>query len=314
MFEVAQWSAEVSDQLPLDLFSCLCGHRLAFCVLNILSVYIVLGIGVDDCYVFLDAFQQSRNARNMEQAFGAAFNRSARAMFITSFTTALAFLANMVSSIPVVFSFAVFMATLVFLNFIFTITIFVAMVAVWHEYVEAKEQLLWKKAKATIPCLEKLADRLQPATVDEAREAETRFSGFVDHPFPGCYVCGPDRDDGLRLFPGWLDDRRAVACPWTPAASHGDDRGRVTLPQVYAALDCPGSFTLEKDPDTWVVLGSFTVQVDALPNVGETYVVSGWPLGRDGRKHFAGTAVHDAAGRCLARAHAVWVQIPAGSR
>ncbi|HBS16122.1 MAG TPA: hypothetical protein DD977_14470, partial [Alcanivorax sp.] len=112
----------------------------------------------------------------------------------------------------------------------------------------------------------------------------------------------------------WLDDRRAVACPWTPAASHGDDRGRVTLPQVYAALDCPGSFTLEKDPDTWVVLGSFTVQVDALPNVGETYVVSGWPLGRDGRKHFAGTAVHDAAGRCLARAHAVWVQIPAGSR
>jgi hypothetical protein len=153
-----------------------------------------------------------------------------------------------------------------------------------------------------------------PATVDEAREAETRFSGFVDHPFPGCYVCGPDRDDGLRLFPGWLDDRRAVACPWTPAASHGDDRGRVTLPQVYAALDCPGSFTLEKDPDTWVVLGSFTVQVDALPNVGETYVVSGWPLGRDGRKHFAGTAVHDTAGRCLARAHAVWVQIPAGSR
>jgi hypothetical protein len=43
-------------------------------------------------------------------------------------------------------------------------------------------------------------------------------------------------------------------------------------------------------------------------------VVSGWPLGRDGRKHFAGTAVHDDAGRCLARAHAVWVQIPAGSR
>ena len=141
-------------------------------VLNILSVYIVLGIGVDDCYVFLDAFQQSRNARNMEQAFGAAFNRSARAMFITSFTTALAFLANMVSSIPVIFSFAVFMATLVFLNFIFTITIFVAMVAVWHEYVEAKEQLLWKKAKATIPCLEKLADRLQPATVDEATLTE----------------------------------------------------------------------------------------------------------------------------------------------
>ena len=32
-------------------------------VLNILSIYIILGIGVDDCYVFLDAFQQVRRNR-----------------------------------------------------------------------------------------------------------------------------------------------------------------------------------------------------------------------------------------------------------
>eukprot|EP00329_Picozoa_sp_Boothbay-MS584-11_P005495 48517_3 len=50
------------------------------------------GIGVDDVYVFLDAFKQSRNAPTLKQAFGAAFSRSARAMFVTSFTTALAFL------------------------------------------------------------------------------------------------------------------------------------------------------------------------------------------------------------------------------
>ena len=79
---------------------------------------------------------------------------------------------------------------------------------------------------------------------------------------------------------------------------------------VLLALERPELAVLMVDSDQRILLD----HVDALPNVGETYVVSGWPLGRDGRKHFAGTAVHDAAGRCLARAHAVWVQIPAGSR
>eukprot|EP01048_Picozoa_sp_COSAG05_P004161 COSAG05_NODE_214_length_13907_cov_28.992178_20_plen_89_part_00 len=42
----------------------------------------------------------------------------------------------MISSIPVIFSFAVFMATLVVVNYVFTITIFMAMTAVWcvHTY------------------------------------------------------------------------------------------------------------------------------------------------------------------------------------
>ncbi|WP_157933754.1 hypothetical protein [Alloalcanivorax mobilis] len=151
-------------------------------------------------------------------------------------------------------------------------------------------------------------------TLAEARAAEQHFVGFTEHAFPGCYVCGPQRQDGLRLFPGWLDDRRAVACAWTPGNELGDGHGRVALPQLYAALDCPGSFALARDPGNWVVLGSFTVQVDEAPRLGEDHVILGWAEGRDGRKLFAGTAVFDPRGRCLAKAHAVWVQIPAGSR
>lgn len=128
-------------------------------VLNILSVYIVLGIGVDDCYVFLDAFQQNRHAPDLAQAFGASLNRSARAMFVTSFTTALAFLANMISSIPVIFSFAVFMATLVVVNYVFTITIFVGIVSVWHQNIESKEKAFYKGLLHRLPCLDKLCQR-----------------------------------------------------------------------------------------------------------------------------------------------------------
>jgi hypothetical protein len=36
-------------------------------------------------------------------------------------------------------------------------------------------------------------------------------------------------------------------------------------------------------------------------------VVSGWRIEVERRKHFAGTAVFDAAGRLVARARAVWI-------
>jgi predicted RND superfamily exporter protein len=166
-------------------------------VLNVLSIYIVLGIGVDDCYVFLDAFQQTRHAPTLEQAFGAAFNRSARAMFVTSFTTALAFLANMISSIPVIFSFAVFMATLVVVNYLFTITLFVAMVAAWEKHVEVAEGNLWKEVQAHMPCLQRLCSLCDAPTELEMGPAP------APAPAPPLEVTGshpaPDIDDFATL-------------------------------------------------------------------------------------------------------------------
>lgn len=173
-----------------------------------------------------------------------------------------------------------------------------------------EQRPLARARHATLPVMTVPA----PPSLAQAREAEKGFIGFVDHPFSDCYVCGPNRADGLRLFPGWLADHRAVACPWHPASELDDGNGRVALPYLYAALDCPGSFTLKKDPGTVVLLGSFTVQVDEAPPLDEPLVVTGWRIGREGRKHYAGTAVHNAQGRCLARAHAVWIQIPADGR
>lgn len=41
----------------------------------------------------------------------------------------------------------------------------------------------------------------------QALEARKGFRGFIDHPFPNCFVCGPNRaeGDGLRIHPGWMD-------------------------------------------------------------------------------------------------------------
>ena len=41
-------------------------------------------------------------------------------------------------------------------------------------------------------------------TLEEARAAQCRYAGFVEHSLPTCFVCGPEREpnDGLLISPG----------------------------------------------------------------------------------------------------------------
>jgi hypothetical protein len=44
--------------------------------------------------------------------------------------------------------------------------------------------------------------------------------------------------------------------------------------------------------------------------VGERYIVLGWELARDDRRHFTGTAVFSESGECRACARATWFEMP----
>jgi hypothetical protein len=139
-----------------------------------------------------------------------------------------------------------------------------------------------------------------PPTFDEATQASSRYPGFEEHAFPTCFVCGPDRGvgDGLRIFAGPVRDG-LVASPWTPT--------EVDRHIVWAALDCPGAIAVGFPDRGETLLGRFAARVDELPEVGERCVVAGWPLGEEGRKLYAGTALYGGGGRPLARARATWI-------
>jgi hypothetical protein len=85
-----------------------------------------------------------------------------------------------------------------------------------------------------------------PAPVDFATAivAARSYIGFERHPFPSCFVCGPQRGegDGLRIFPGAVPERRVVAAPWIPDASLADANGTVRPEIVWSVLDCPSWF------------------------------------------------------------------------
>lgn len=160
-----------------------------------------------------------------------------------------------------------------------------------------------------------------PVTVSpaEAERASRDYRGFVQHAFPTCFVCGPDRaaSDGLRLFPGPVassGDPDSVAAqppvaaaPWTPAAELADGDGSVRPEVVWAALDCPSYFGGVRQ-GTSAVLGRLAAQLRGTVRAGEPHVVMGWPQGAERRKHYAAAALTDARGAALAVSSAIWIE------
>ena len=93
----------------------------------------------------------------------------------------------------------------------------------------------------------------------DAQAASSRCLGSTHHPFPTCFGCGPNRPDGdgLRLFPGPVEDRDVVACVWRPDPGLAHGAGKVRPEFAWAALDCPTAFAC--DPDgTPIVLARLT--------------------------------------------------------
>jgi hypothetical protein len=155
-----------------------------------------------------------------------------------------------------------------------------------------------------------------PPSYLEALDASVRYPGFTEHPFPTCFVCGPQRSrgDGLRVFAGPVNGRQVFAAPWVPDASLDRGDGKVRPEFMWAAMDCPGCFAANKTGrGTWL-LGEFTAHVDRCVHVEEPCRVVAWHIGSSGRKHEAGTALFDEDGELCGRAKAVWIEPAAESR
>ena len=144
-----------------------------------------------------------------------------------------------------------------------------------------------------------------------AEQAAARFGGLTDHPFPTCLACGTDRavGDGLRLRPGPVEHPPGTtSTAWVPHRAFDAGDGGVDLPTVWAALDCPGGWSVEL-PGRPMVLGTMTARVLRRPAIGERCVVRGraQPSGR--RSVPAWTTLYGADGEVIALASQTWVVI-----
>ncbi len=141
-----------------------------------------------------------------------------------------------------------------------------------------------------------------PPTWEEAVAASEGAGNFDSPEFAECFVCGtrPERD-GLEIHAGPVSGRDGlVAATWV---AHD-----VTPEVVWASIDCPGAYAVVRSGRGEPVLGRITASLERLPAEGERCVVVGWPLGEDGRKLFAGTALFGESGDLIAIARQTWIR------
>lgn len=153
---------------------------------------------------------------------------------------------------------------------------------------------------AQVTVVEPFSVSVPPVSWAEAVDVTTSYAGFADHPFPTCYVCGPQRTDGLRIFPGRLPDGRTAAPFVLP-----DD---VSVATVWAALDCPGGWSIIT-PGRPYLLGRMAAVVSTLPAAGDKCVVVGATARVEGRKAMVHSALYGPTGSLLAYARATWIAI-----
>lgn len=141
-----------------------------------------------------------------------------------------------------------------------------------------------------------------------ALEAEPRYPGLRTHPFPTCFVCGPDRapGDGLRIFPGRLGDAR-VTSTWAPDVSVAGDDGVVGTPVTWAALDCVGGWSSDLEHRPMVLAAMTADLVGSPPHAGASYVVVGRLVRTEGRKTWTVSGMYDEEGTLVARAQHLWI-------
>jgi hypothetical protein len=154
-----------------------------------------------------------------------------------------------------------------------------------------------------------------PAVPDYAvaSAAAQRYTGFQEHPFPACFVCGPQRreGDGLRIFAGPVPGRPMVAAPWTPHPSLSDGSQRIRSEFVWAALDCPGYFAVTGASPRPMLLGRMAACIEAAVHTDNNYRVIGWHISAEGRKQIAGTALFSESGRRCGYAVSTWIEVKA---
>jgi len=110
-----------------------------FSSLQVIAIYIVLGIAADDIFVFYDAWRQSKNIapdiiNDKHRRMAYAWRRAVKAMAVTSTTTAVAFFANAFSPLMPIRSFGIFSGVIIPLNYFLVVMMMPSAAIIYEKY------------------------------------------------------------------------------------------------------------------------------------------------------------------------------------
>jgi len=130
-------------------------------------------------------------------------------------------------------------------------------------------------------------------------------SGVGFHPI--CFCCGAEHEDGLSVYAAPVLDGEQVAAVWQTKTDWAEPDGFLPDSFLWTALDCPGQFAFVAADIFTGMLGRITGEIKQRAKAGDEYLVTGWRVGIEGKKHIAGTAIFDRNDNLLAAAKSVWI-------
>jgi len=166
---------QIFTSLPVAFFFYrVVGQVDYFVQLHILTIFLVLGVGADDVFVYVDSWKQASVDPHLDTQVKRVlytWSHTAQSVFNTSFTTASAFFATALNPVMPISSFGIFAALAIIINYIFTITLFPATVLIW----ENDLRQCW--AKIFGGTFERVPWGLDPPSPKELRSVGPAFGG-----------------------------------------------------------------------------------------------------------------------------------------
>jgi predicted RND superfamily exporter protein len=109
-----------------------------FGIFHVLAIFIILGIGADDVFVFMDTWKETGHHKDptLGHRMSDAYRKAAMAMLFTSLTTAIAFIVSAASPFLAIGSFGLFSAILILVNYLSVILFLPCVVIIYHLYFE----------------------------------------------------------------------------------------------------------------------------------------------------------------------------------
>ncbi|NWZ92662.1 DISP3 protein, partial [Nesospiza acunhae] len=108
-------------------------------ILNGVAAFVIVGIGVDDVFVFINTYRQATHLKDLRLRMIHTVQTAGKATFFTSLTTAAAYAANIFSQIPAVHDFGLFMSLIVSCCWVAVLFTMPAALGIWTLYVSPLE-------------------------------------------------------------------------------------------------------------------------------------------------------------------------------
>jgi len=161
---------------------------VALGMLNGAAAFVVIGIGVDDVFVFVNTFRQAQSISQLSDRMIHTVMAAGKATFFTSFTTAAAFAANIFSSIPAVHDFGLFMTLIVSSCWVLVFVLMPPVINLWSRWFARCESAIYQRIGCWKSCKScSVAD----VPDDVANFFNSRRLSMIHHPH------GDDDDVGL---------------------------------------------------------------------------------------------------------------------